>query len=88
MLNAIEGNVLKENGEPLVATMNYIELHSVDDLNDYYTYCLADDGSYAYDEAAIQNLLVSHNPELNVEKFVEAVKSYSLEYVKELKGTN
>ncbi len=86
VLNAIEGNSLKENGEPLVATMNYIELHSAQDLDNYYTYCLPDDGSYAYDETALKNLLVSNNPELTTSEFVEAVKAYSLDYIMELKG--
>lgn len=86
VLNAIEGNSLKEDGKPLVATMNYIELHNADDLNNYYTYCLPEDGSYAYDEAALQSLLVSSNPDLTTDEFVKAVKSYSLDYIMELKA--
>lgn len=75
VVNAIKGNPL---GKPAHISIPYMYFGSVEDVADYAVYVEGDVPIWTADEIK-ENLLISENSELDAEKVISYIQSYSLD---------
>lgn len=82
MVNKLAGTPLSETCETV--NLNFVNLESVEDAVNYYTYVEGD--TFPYNEEEIRSMVKYFNPDMTIDKLREIADAYSVDDVVERHG--